>query len=218
MVCKTGSDHLYFDKNKQDFVVAIDKVTVVMDGCGSTQFSEIGVSLFGQLLAQEKNIEPGNFVQIVYEIFVKLIKICPEYDNFIYENLCFTILACIETDDEYIVLSCGDGYIIVQQDSVVSTLKLDDGLYPKYYVYNFIDNKESLKEYKDGVDFSILHFSKVEYENVGVATDGFRYVDDLDNLEKSHFYTYLAEGKKGKINMLINRNGNNFKDDIAICF
>ena len=86
-----------------------------------------------------------------------------------------------------------------------------------YYIYNFIDGKH-LKEYKDGAYFTFTHFSKKEYANVGVASDGLRFFDRLLDVDKRNFLDFLRNGKKGQIEKLINRNKIKFHDDISIVF
>ena len=107
---------------------------------------------------------------------------------------------------------------MAQNENEVEFIMLDDGEYPKYYIYNYVREKERLQEYQDGVSFMLHVFSKNTYRNVGVATDGLRFFDILEPLEKNRFQEYLQEGKKGKIGMLLNRNATIFKDDISICF
>jgi len=217
-ICKIGSDHIFSDKNNQDFCISLPNVKIVLDGCGSSRFSDVGVRLFGQLLINQlENFNCETFEKTVDEIFVKLISI-NNIESFLFENLCFTILACFETEEEYIVFTCGDGYILIQEEKDISLIKLDDGEYPKYYIYNYVENKDSLKEYKEGVSFSVTRFNKSEYANIGVATDGFRFYEGLGNFEKNKLFELLSEGKKAQIGMLINRNNLIFKDDVTICF
>ena len=239
-ISKLGNTHAFEDKNNQDFVVSILNLKMVLDGCGSCLFSEIGTRLFAQFFLEEvkkfestinsaKNIEKAelsiekiqltelSFFKMVDEVFARLTKISRS-DDFYYQNFCFTILACLELENEYVVFACGDGYILKQTNAEVDFQKLDDGEYPKYYIYNYIHDKERLQEYRDGVEFSIYHFTKIEYSNVGVATDGIRFFEALEFIEKNRFQEYLKEGKKGKIGMLLNRNTIVFKDDISICF
>ena len=104
---------------------------------------------------------------------------------------------------------------------IIEFEQLDDGEYPCYYVYNFIKDKSSLVEYKDGVTFKITRFNKEEYQNVGVATDGLRFYENLNDVEKTKFIGFLHEGKGPQIEKLINRNNRKnemFHDDISICF
>lgn len=218
IINKIGADHIFSDTNNQDFYISLPNAKIVLDGCGSCRFSEVGVRLFGQLLMGYKEVvNHETFEEIVGEIFTKLCAI-DSSDNFLYDNLCFTILACFETEEEYVLLTCGDGYILAQSENVITPLKLDDGEFPKYYGYNYVKNKEILKEYKEGVRFEEIRFSKNVYTNVGVATDGFRFYEQLGTLESNKLFTFLSEGKKAQIGMLINRNSQIFKDDITICF
>ena len=218
-ISKVGSDHTFSDTNNQDFCISLPNAKIVLDGCGSCRFSDVGTRLFGQLLLDYVELfNCETFELIVCEIFNKLLTI-DHSDRFLYENLCFTILACFETEEEYVVFTCGDGYILVQDDKgIITPLKLDDGEYPKYYIYNLVGNRDSLKEYKEGVSFTIARFSKNEYTNVGVATDGFRFYESLGAVEKNKLFAFLGEGKKAQIGMLINRNNLAFKDDVTICF
>ena len=96
--------------------------------------------------------------------------------------------------------------------------KLDDGEYPEYFVYNLIDDKEKLIHYKDGVYFHERHFNKEEYKNVGVATDGFRFIENLNLADQNRMLEALHLGKKGVVEKIINRNAEIFKDDVSICF
>ena len=78
-----------------------------------------------------------------------------------------------------------------------------------------------MTEYKDGVSFKVTRFSKAEYQNVGVATDGLRYYENLIDIEKNKLMELLRNGKGPQIEKLINRNNNKnemFHDDISICF
>ena len=214
---KIGKEHIFFDVNNQDSYFSSEEVKVVMDGCGSMPSSEVGTRLYSQFLQYYDGIKPSDFEGITKNIFQEFRRISPD-DNFFSSNFLFTILACFEMKDEFIVFSCGDGYIITQKEEEISFLKLDDGEYPKYYGYNFIENKKCLDLYKDGVDFEIRYFSKKEYTKVGVATDGLRFYEELNHLEKNKLLVYFLQGKKAQIAMLINRNKDVFKDDITICF
>jgi hypothetical protein len=130
--------------------------------------------------------------------------------------LCFTTLIVVEKDDWFEVLYCGDGYIIKEKlDGTIEFEKIDDGDYPKYYVYNYID-KSRLSAYKDGVTFSSKIFYKDEYKNIGVATDGLRYIFGKDYEED--FVELLKQRKANRIKLLINKEHIHFKDDITIAF
>ena len=226
-VSKIGSDHIFGNKNNHDYAFNLLNMKVVMDGCGSGKHSEVGTKLFAQLFARkakeyfDKNecINEENFIDVVNSIFEKMLAVSNDM-SFIFQNYCFTILVCFEFEDEFVVYTCGDGYIIKEIKDGISFEVLDDGEYPAYYVYNFISDKSSLKEYKDGVEFKVAHFSKDDFINVGVATDGLRYSSNLLEVENNKLKRFLHEGKGAQIEKLINRNNRNemFHDDISICF
>ena len=227
-VCKIGSDHNFANMNNHDFAFNLLNMKVVMDGCGSGKHSEVGTRLFGQLFARKskeyfdkgESICEENFIEVVNSIFDKMLELCNDI-SFIFQNYCFTILVCFETEDEFVVYSCGDGYIIKENEEGIFFDKLDDGEYPCYYIYNFITDKSALVEYKDGVSFKVTRFAKTDYFNVGVASDGLRYAENLLDVERTKLMRFLHEGKGPQIEVLINRNNNKnemFHDDISICF
>ncbi len=227
-VCKMGSDHNFANMNNHDFAFNLLNMKIVMDGCGSGKHSEVGTRLFGQLFARKakeyfdkgESICEKNFIEVVNSIFNKMLELCNDI-SFIFQNYCFTILVCFETEDEFVIYSCGDGYIIKENEEGISFDRLDDGEYPCYYIYNFITDKSTLIEYKDGVNFKVSRFAKADYYNVGVASDGLRYAENLLNVEKAKMMKFLHEGKGPQIEMLINRNNRKnemFHDDISICF
>lgn len=159
------------------------------------------------------------FIGIVNSVLEIMLNLCSD-TAFIFENYCFTILACFEYEDEFVVYSCGDGYIIKEDKEGITFEKLDDGEFPAYYIYNWID-PEKLSGYKEGVDFKVSRYTKTEYTNVGVASDGLRFFNDLYEPEQYKFKEMLSKGKTAQIEMLINRNNQKrsiFQDDLSICF
>lgn len=226
-VCKMGSDHNFANMNNHDFAFNLLNMKVVTDGCGSGKHSEVGTRIFGQLFARKskeyfdrgESVCEENFIEVVDSIFTKMLELCND-TSFIFQNYCFTILVCFEFENEFVVYSCGDGYIIKENKNGITFEELDDGEYPCYYIYNYID-KSALKEYKEGVTFKIARFSKTEYSNIGVASDGLRYAENLLDVEKNKLMRFLQEGKGPQIEVLINRNNRKnemFHDDISICF
>ena len=227
-VCKMGSDHIFANKNNQDYAFNLLNMKIVLDGCGSGKHSEIGTGLFAQLFAREvknyndQNIIVGedNYIYIVNCVFRKMLEMCSD-TTFIFQNYCFTILICFELEDRFVVCSCGDGYIIKENSEGITFEELDDGEYPRYYIYNYIEDKSKLAEYKDGVSFNVTQYLKKDYFNVGVASDGLRFFENLLDVEKNKFIGFLHDGKGPQIEMLINRNNRKnemFHDDISICF
>lgn len=222
VVNKLGSDHFDASKNNQDYFFKSDKLKMVFDGCSDCENSEVGVKLFASLFSEmkkEKGEDPEAFESNVQHVFERMLSLSNNI-NFIFNNYCFTIVAVFETDIEFIVKYAGDGFVITRKDDEIDYIELKDGCNgdcPKYYIYNYID-PEYLDDYKDGIKINTMHFSKEEYQNVGVATDGLRFVTKLEYQEQRKLKENLIDGKSGKIKMLINRNRIRFHDDITICF
>lgn len=224
---KIGSDHLWCSKNNQDYFLICDNIQVdntavslkmVLDGCGSGNNSEVGSQLFSQLfnsLPNEQKLDYNLFENNVDLIMKKLLAIS-DSASFIGNNLFFTILCVFELEDRFITKVCGDGYVITHKGDNIEYLCFDNGEYPKYYLYNYLP-ENCRGQYTDGVTFETQEFFKTEYTNVGVATDGFRYVFDISDIEQYKLQTLLADKKTEKIEMLVNRNQQKFKDDVTIC-
>lgn len=218
VVSKIGADHSFQGINRQDFGIMFNNVKLSLDGCSSGKFSEIGVGLFAQALSKRNDITAATFDHVVYEEMRRLIDGLGFTDRDLFENFCFTILAVVETESEFVVFSCGDGYIFtISNAGQLKIINIDAGYdnYPPYFIYNLI-NPESLSGYKDGVRFVIHRFSKDEYANVGVGSDGYRFVDNLNNIDRVKLEDALLAGKPGRIGQIINRNASVFKDDITI--
>ncbi|MBO7560682.1 protein phosphatase 2C domain-containing protein [Candidatus Saccharibacteria bacterium] len=218
VVSKIGADHSFQGINRQDFGTMFGNVKLSLDGCSSGKFSEIGVGLFAQALSKRSDITAANFDHVVYEEMRKLINGLRFNDMDLFNNFCFTILAVVETETDFVVFTCGDGYIfLVTTSNELDIIDIDDGYnnYPPYFVYNFI-KPENLSDYKNGVRFNVMTFSKAGYQNVGVASDGYRFIENLENADKERFKEAILEGKPGRIGQIINRNAQVFKDDITI--
>ncbi len=218
IVSKIGSDHSFQGMNRQDFGAIFKNIKLSLDGCSSGRFSEIGVGLFAQALAKRNDITAATFDHVVFVVMEKLRDGLGFTDDDLFQNFCFTILAVIETETNFTVFTCGDGYIFaITQDDQLEIIDVDHGYnnYPPYFVYNLMD-AEHLSDYKDGVRFEVQYFPKEKYKNVGVGSDGYQYVAKLDNVEKERFKEALLTSKGGKIGQIINRNASVFKDDITI--
>lgn len=222
---KVGNDHLWYGKNNQDYCLIIDSeneeipsMRMVLDGCGSGNNSEVGVQLFAQLFKEyyENDISPDKFEYQVGEVMKKLLSISSKTD-FLSNNLFFTIVCVFELKDKFVAKVCGDGYLITRRnDDTLEYMSFDNGEYPKYILYNFLDEDRRGK-YTEGVTYDTIEFSKNEFANIGVATDGLRYIHDLPDVERYKFDDLILKCQVGKIKMLINRNNEKFKDDITIC-
>lgn len=260
-VNKIGSYHLENNLNNQDFIYVDEKrkVKLVLDGCGQGKSSEIGVKLFVQLFIKYLNekydltkIEasaesaintPDEIIEIFKLCFNDIINITKIVNptntlEVLVNNFLFTILCVLETDEEFIAITCGDGFIITQDKlDKIGFINLESNNEfekeaPKYYMYNYIDS-EYLELYKQGVEFEITMFPKSKYKNIGIASDGLRFLleQDYDILER--FKILLVKSKSGAINRMIIGMNEGFtkikeksfirtsrvlKDDITICF
>lgn len=223
---KIGSIHLFESIPNQDYFLQTDNIKMVMDGCsqdeqGEWLKSEIGVGLFAALFekipATLRN-KPELLEECVKIVFDKILSLSSD-PEFIARHFCFTILVVYELEDRFIVKYCGDGYILMKKKSSeeVEYLFLEEECVqgcPKYYIYNYI----SSSVYPDGVCFQEMEFLKEEYENIGVASDGLRYLLDLGFEARKKLNENLLLGKEGRIRVQIVRNQDSMKDDITICF
>ena len=94
-------------------------------------------------------------------------------------------------------------------------------IFNNYCFTILVFDSKALKEYKEGVQFKVTRFAKTDYFNVGVASDGLRYAENLLEIENNKLLKFLHEGKGPQIEVLINRNNRKnemFHDDISICF
>jgi hypothetical protein len=219
ILAKTGYDHLEMGTNRQDVAFATETAKFVMDGCGSMPHAEVGAKLFAQTFVSFGHKgTPDDFESAVDTTMAHLAHAIVDTDEFRFANLSFTILAAIETEEEFVVKACGDGFIIaVTVNGKIALTQLDNGDYPEYYIYNFIADRSNLLCYEGGVKFRTFHFPKSQYTKVGVATDGYRFVDSLEFLEKMRWEEYLISDKAKRLSQIVNRNQRKFKDDLAIC-
>ena len=124
------------------------------------------------------------------------------------ENLLFTIIACFETDDKYVVKLFGDGYIITRNKlGRISYIKFSYGKCPPYYAYKYCDiNYENY-------NFKTFCFDKNIFDNIAIASDGILPMvkGDINNIDNC-----LFEGNKMLIDMAIKTNKQSFFDDVTI--
>lgn len=212
---KIGQQHLEYGLNCQDTGLLKDKIKIVCDGCSEGKNSEVGAKLFCHFYDVFNFSKYGK--EGINYTFTILAPMFNQSSETIKNYICFTILIVEETDDEFIVYYCGDGFIILQdKDGNVNITELNDGEYPKYYAYNYTD-KDSLKYYKDGVSIQEIHYPKSEYLNVGIASDGLRYIFTDKNVEEK-VLDFLKNKKEMALKRLINKHQYIFKDDITIAF
>jgi len=209
---KIGNEHLFIGKNCQDYGFINSNIKCVTDGCSEGLHSEVGAKLFCHLFNKIQNPTLID-INLIFSNIINLIG--KEFIN-LKNYMSFTLLYVIETEDSFIVNVCGDGYIIkVNINNEIEYYKIDNGDYPKYYIYNYIDKKH-LYKYKDGVSFDTFIYNKSEYKNIGISSDGLRYAFNEDNYLINNLSNLIIQNKQNNIKRLINKNQKQFKDDITI--
>ena len=139
---KMGQQHLEYGLNCQDAGLIKDNIKIVCDGCSEGKHSEVGAKLFCHLY-DVFNLDKDEMTLAMSKAFAILAPLFNWNSETIKNYICFTILIVEETDDEFIVYYCGDGFIILQdKDGNINITELNDGEYPKYYAYNYT-NKNS---------------------------------------------------------------------------
>lgn len=248
-----GFSHFTDGKNNQDFGIETNRMLLILDGCSNASYSEVGTRLFAQLFKRREewdNVE--KFEENVKATFDSIIEMMKKYypnqkemeDLFIMQNLLFTMIACFQTQKEYIVKLFGDGYIITQNKwGAVSYMKFSYPL-PPYFGYKYCEN-HLFKDYQ----FKTFTFDKTVFPKVAIATDGITpiftgkvkgldsYQEELPNKEqRTCTYSYsasrlnktankpdvkqmdkrLMEGNMAYLEMLIKGNKKSFSDDVTL--
>ncbi len=218
IITSQGFGHFTQGFNNQDFGIETSRMLLILDGCSGAKYSEVGTRLFAQLFSRKEDADNlENFENNVKSVFDDLINNVKNYypvqkdleENFIMENLLFTIIACFETEDEYIVKLFGDGYIITQNNrNKISFLKFDYGPCPPYFAYKYCDI-ETFKDY----EFKTFKFNKKTFPKIAISTDGIMpiakgNVKGVDSI--------LLSGNESSIEMCIKAKRQSFDDDVTI--
>lgn len=223
-VLKMGFSHKEGGINCQDATGMYgSQFKVVCDGCSEGKHSEIGAKLFCKMITDRY----ANFVSkgkkyidvpaLMLSVIDELVQLIGDNPEDIKDYLSFTTLVVekdMESNNAWVHF-CGDGYIIIDKDESITFRKIDCGKYPKYLAYNYVDGS-NMAEYQDGVDITTIEYTGIG--NVGVASDGIRFVADLDDsdLLKQEFKNILLSGKDMKMRLFFNRNEKLFQDDFSI--
>ena len=194
IITSQGIGHFTEGLNNQDFGLETSRMLMVLDGCSGAKYSEVGTRLFGQLFLKKEECDSvEKFEDNVKSVFDDIIEMMKRYyptneeleKEFIMENLLFTIIACFETENEYIVKLFGDGYIVTQNiKDIISYMKFYYGPCPPYFAYKYCDSQETAN-FRD-YQFKTFTFDKKKFPKVAIATDGIqpiakREVSGLDN-------------------------------------
>lgn len=216
-ICRQGNGHYLSGLNNQDFYYMEGNLKLITDGCSSGKFSEVGTRLFAQYFSTiDSRFDYSKFESNVDKTFSKICQIASgsssEKAEFIANNMLFTIIACFELEDKFVVKFIGDGYIItVNNNDMVSYIRLFYGKTPPYFAYNKLDTEI----YKERLRFKTFEFPKKDFKMVGIASDGIqpiaeRKIDvDFDACIIGKETKYSPEG-------IIKSNQSCFFDDVTI--
>lgn len=226
--CQDGAFCIGYDKNDPQYPKYAEnhnKIKVVMDGCGSCEYSLIGVLMFEQEFkkrAAEMEISPNNLEDVIKEIFHKML----QFDNgvqFILDNYLFTILICFEYEDRFEVCTCGDGFILYVHNGQVFFQEIEGGekneegkVLPNYFAYDLDEVKGKLANYKNGTEFELYTFEKERFSNVGVASDGLRFCRSLEAEEKSQLFSVIYYRLPIGLERFLEKHKGLFMDDFSI--
>lgn len=220
IITSQGFGHFTQGINNQDFGMESDKMLLILDGCSQAKYAEIGTRLFAQLFSRKEewdNLEKfEDNVTAVFDDFVEMFKknypSQESFENdFIMENLLFTIIACFELEDKYVVKMFGDGYIITQnKKGLISYLKFNYGKCPPYFAYKYC--KQTVPEFAS-YQFKTFTFDKEAFEKVGIATDGIMPIvkDNDKDLDRN-----IANANAILVEAAIKQQKMQFFDDITI--
>jgi len=195
-----GRHHLYVGKNNQDAVKiaygsAGEIVAVVCDGCGSGEFSEVGAQLGSSIIAKRFSnppnifIDPTGLIDLDLELEDKKKQILNDLKgaswstfegiNGITKYFLFTCLVAIIGYEHTLVISIGDGTVVVNGEIIKLGPYANNA--PPYIAYNLI------KKYIVNVNEKDLNFKVVriiptnELDSLMLATDG---IDDFERADE----------------------------------
>lgn len=217
-ICKQGNGHYLNGINNQDFYYVEKNLKLLMDGCSEGEFSEVGTRLFYQFFRElEDRFSVEKFEENVEKVFSQIIEFFSKSGKkdvfkFIVDNMLFTIIACFELEDKFVLKYIGDGYVVtINSDDMVSYIRLSYGKTPPYYAYNILNTGTYSQELK----FKTFEFSKEDFKKIGIASDGIAPIvdkkvsDDFEKVILGKELRYTPEG-------IIKSNHTSFFDDVTI--
>ena len=174
-ICKQGYEHKEFGKNCQDVVesgmVYVDtkedrklcNYAIVCDGCGSTQYSEIGARLFIEHFKRNTNYIPDvvMYEEAPYNIAAHLNWVMDTFLGWLNEELewsiipeyaSFSLLFMLDTGDTIYVVTMGDGYVYSKINGELEIISLDPPIKntPLYPLYMYLpENMMTVYKHSD---------------------------------------------------------------------
>ena len=221
IITSQGFGHFTDGLNNQDFAMETSRMVMTLDGCSGAKYSEVGTRLFAQLFSKKEECDSvekfeDNVKSVFDDIIEMMKKYYPESEdlevNFIMENLLFTIIACFETENEFIVKLFGDGYVFTKNvNDCVSYMKFSYGKYPPYFAYKYCNSPETAN-FKD-YGFKTFVFDKSKFSLVGIGTDGIMPIakGDVSGVDNA-----LCMGNAAYAEMIIKTQRQKFSDDTTI--
>jgi len=220
IITSQGFGHFTQGLNNQDFGMETDRMLLVLDGCSGAKYAEVGTRLFGQLLSKKEEYDnPEKFEEKVKETFEDLLQMFGKYyesddefeNDFIMENLLFTIIACFDAGDKYIVKMLGDGYIFTQNNQGrLSYMKFSYGKCPPYFAYRYCPSVDM-----QNLQFKTYEFEKQFFPRVGIGSDG---ILPIVKGEVTGIDPIIAVGNEIVLATLIKGQRQRFYDDVTIGF
>lgn len=220
IITSQGFGHFTQGLNNQDFGIESPRMLLILDGCSGAKYSEVGTRLFAQLFSRREEWDSvEKFEDNVKGVFDDIIEMMKKYyplqddleKEFIMENLLFTIIACFQTEDQYVVKLFGDGYIVTQNSrGNISYMKFSYGKFPPYFAYKYCNLQE--KTFKDYL-FKTFYFDKKVFPKVWIASDGIMPIakGDIKEIDRD-----LLEGNRAYIEMTLRGRRQTFFDDVTI--
>jgi hypothetical protein len=172
-----GRDHIQRQTNCQDSYAVIETdeyaVGVVCDGCGEGRRSEVGAALAANFLTERmiallrQGVTLRELSEILYaqtvEFLRGLIHLVRPSDVlcFIKDQLLFTTLGFVATDEGGLIFAAGDGLINFDEKINIR----DENNRPNYIAYNLLDLPIQPR-------FDVFSL-RAEWRRLAIASDGF---------------------------------------------
>lgn len=221
IITSQGFGHFEKKVNNQDFGIESPRMVLILDGCSGAKYSEVGTRLFAQLFSRKEEWDSAEkFEDNVKEVFEDIILMMSKYyktpeemeESFITENLLFTIIACFDMGDKYVVKLFGDGYIITQNvRERTSYMRFAYGKCPPYFAYRYCKNLKDPR-FSD-YTFKTFTFDKAVFPNIAIATDG---IQPIAKGEVKMMDGRIFEGNQAYVDIIIKGKKQKFYDDITI--
>lgn len=220
IITSQGFGHFTHGINNQDFGMEHDNMLLILDGCSQAKYAESGTRLFAQLFSRKEEWDSlekfeDNVTDVFHDLIEALQKYYPEKESlekdFIMENLLFTIIACFETKDQYVVKLFGDGYIISQnRKGLISYMKFSYGKCPPYFAYRYCNlYANDFANYR----FKTFTFDKAKFPKIAIATDG---IMPLVKSNDKNLDSAIVNGNGSLVEMAIKNRRMEFFDDVTI--